>query len=35
MSRIQHTLSNYQGITLTTPGGPGDSGLNAFVMAQP
>ncbi len=28
VSRIQHTSSNYQGVILDNPGGPGGSGLN-------
>jgi hypothetical protein len=36
VSRIQHTSSNYQGVILQNPGGPGGSGLNltAFVSQQ-
>ena len=36
VSRIEHTSSNYQGVVLTNPGGPGGSGLglNPFLIAQ-
>ena len=36
VSRIQHTSSNYQGVILTNPGGPGASGLglDPFLIAQ-
>jgi pimeloyl-ACP methyl ester carboxylesterase len=32
VSRIQHTSSNYQGVLLSNPGGPGGSGLNLNVF---
>jgi pimeloyl-ACP methyl ester carboxylesterase len=36
VSRIAHTSSNYQGVILTNPGGPGGSGLaiNPFLISQ-